>query len=313
MRQHTVRTPYQVGEAHFYSTEIDGKLVLFDTGPSTPEAFAFLREQVDLARLKYLFITHCHDDHFGLATSIARESDARIYIPRKDSIKLRNREKRLPQLEKVFAGCGFDAAVIRKLMDWFRANARRFAGSEHFGIVEESDALERLRITCSSFAGHSQSDLVYFCDGHAITGDILLRNVFQVPLLDIDVEDFTGRFVNYVPWCSSLAAMSKLRGYKLCPGHCGNLDRLDETLTSYLRRLLRRAERVRKMEGVESVQEMIVRLFGKVPDDPVYLFSKASEMVFLRDFLSEPVRLKHSLEQIGLFESVSDLYAAAAG
>jgi 2,4-dienoyl-CoA reductase (NADPH2) len=42
MKQHNVMTPYLVGEVHFYSTEIDRELVLFDTGPPTPEAVAVL-------------------------------------------------------------------------------------------------------------------------------------------------------------------------------------------------------------------------------------------------------------------------------
>ena len=40
MHQHTVQTPYMVGEVHFYSAELNGELVLFDTGPPTPEGEA---------------------------------------------------------------------------------------------------------------------------------------------------------------------------------------------------------------------------------------------------------------------------------
>ena len=85
MRQHTVHTPYMVGDAHFYSTEIDGELVLFDTGPPTPEALDFLCREIDLTRLRYVFITHCHVDHYGLAAHIAANSGAEILIPRKDA------------------------------------------------------------------------------------------------------------------------------------------------------------------------------------------------------------------------------------
>jgi 2,4-dienoyl-CoA reductase (NADPH2) len=310
MRQHTVSTPYQVGDVHFYTTEIRGELVLFDTGPGTPQAFAALQQQVDLDRLQHLFVTHCHDDHFGLAATIAQESDAQIHFPRKDARKLRNLDRRLLRFEAVFSEIGFDSAVTRKLMDWLRKSAWR-SDFDQFAIVEESDTLEKLGITWASFAGHSQSDLVYFCGDHAITGDILLRNVLQVPLLDVEVEDFSGRFVNYIPWCTSLAAMPKLRSFILCPGHCGYLE-LDEALMAYLRRLLKRAEGVRRMAGMQ-VQEMIVKICGAIPDDPFYLFFKGSELVFLRDFLAEPQRLQEALQQIGLFDSVRDLYAAAVG
>ena len=36
--QHTINTPYMVGPVHCYTTEIDGALVLFDTGPPTEPA-----------------------------------------------------------------------------------------------------------------------------------------------------------------------------------------------------------------------------------------------------------------------------------
>ena len=71
MRQHTIHTPYLIGEVHCYSAEINGELVLFDSGPPTAEALALLVSQIDLSRLKYLFITHCHIDHYGLAAMIA--------------------------------------------------------------------------------------------------------------------------------------------------------------------------------------------------------------------------------------------------
>jgi len=83
MIQHTVHTPYMVGESHFYSTEIDGDLVLFDTGPASSHARAYLKSQIDLRRLKYLFITHGHVDHCGLAAYIAQNSTAEILVPGK--------------------------------------------------------------------------------------------------------------------------------------------------------------------------------------------------------------------------------------
>jgi len=78
MQQHTVQTPYMVGEVHFYSAELDGGPALFDTGPPTPEGEAALLESIDLTRLKFLMITHCHVDHYGLANYILQHSDAEV-------------------------------------------------------------------------------------------------------------------------------------------------------------------------------------------------------------------------------------------
>ena len=81
MKRHTVMTPYMVGEVHYYSTEINGELVLFDTGPPTPGGLAELVRTVDLKRLKHLFVTHCHVDHYGLAAHIESHSAARRHGP----------------------------------------------------------------------------------------------------------------------------------------------------------------------------------------------------------------------------------------
>ena len=58
--QHTINTPYMVGPVHCYTTEVNGELVLFDTGPPTSSAEHYHTKHIDLASLKYVFITHCH-------------------------------------------------------------------------------------------------------------------------------------------------------------------------------------------------------------------------------------------------------------
>jgi 2,4-dienoyl-CoA reductase (NADPH2) len=137
MRQHTVQTPYMVGEAHFYSTEIDGELVLFDTGPATPEALACLKEEVDVERLKYIFITHCHVDHYGLAAVIAGNSAAEIFLPRMDAVKLRRHEERLFWIENLLAGFGYDADFTNGLRAIIEKKRIFPELPEKYHIVEE--------------------------------------------------------------------------------------------------------------------------------------------------------------------------------
>jgi hydroxyacylglutathione hydrolase len=312
MRQHTVPTPYMVGEAHFYTTEIDGELVLFDTGPATPEALAILRGEVDIGRLKYLFITHCHVDHYGLAAYVERHSAAEVFIPRKDAIKLRRHGERFAHLEALLAGCGFDSGFTRELRKTFEMHKLFPVVPERYTIVEESDLPARLGIGWLSCPGHSQSDLVYLLGNHAVTGDILLRNIFQAPLFDVDLETFAGRFRNYDAYCASLLKLEKLRGYEIHPGHRQFVASLDDTILFYVRKLMERAGQVKRLAGVGSVREMLGRLFGESLADPFIVYLKVSEILFMRDFLEEPARLKGALERIGLFERVRELYAAVA-
>lgn len=310
MRQHTIHTPYIVGEVHCYSTEINGELVLFDSGPPTAEALALLGSEIDLSRLKYLFITHCHIDHYGLAAMIAENSDARILIPRAEAVMLRRRSENLDHLVKLLSEMGCDESITRFIREKTEKE-HLVAIPKNFEIVEESDVPIRLGIDWLKCPGHSQSDLVYLYGEHAITGDILLRNIFQVPIFDVDAETLNGRFRNYDTYCESIKSLRRLRGYHIHPGHRWSVESVDHTILFYVRKLLERASQVQKYASAHSILDVIGGLFGDLlKKNPFFLHMKISEIVFAQDFLEDPCRLKVSLESLGLFEQVSDLYYA---
>lgn len=312
MRQHTVPTPYMVGETRFYSAEIAGELVLFDTGPDTAQALDYLRRQIDLERLRHVFITHCHVDHYGLADFIAKNTRAEIYIPRKDALKFRHHERRLEHIEELLRGYGFTESFIRSVRTTVGRKGIFPPVPGRFDIVEEAEAPRRLGIDWLSCPGHSQSDLVYRVGDWAVTGDILLRDIFQAPLLDIELDTFAGRFRNYDAYCASLLRLQQLRGCRFLPGHGEGAGSLEETILFYAGKLLERAARIKAFAGVPSVSDVLRELFGDTLTDPFVVYIKISEIVFIRDFLAEPHKLRSALERIGLFDVVSARYAAAA-
>lgn len=308
MQQHTVQTPYMVGEVHFYSTELNGELALFDTGPPTPEGEDCLRESVDFERLKYVFITHCHIDHYGLTNYILNNSAAEIFIPRKDAIKLLRHDERLSRIGELLDGYGFGSAFSGQLRDSFERHGVFPAPPERFRIVEDVPDLAGLGISCLSCPGHSQSDLVYLVKTYAVTGDVLLRNIFQAPLLDIDLDSFAGRFRNYDAYCSSLLNLAKLRGRTVMPGHRRSVDGVDSAVLYYVKTMLERATQLLPFRTL-AMNDIVDRLFKGRLTDPFFVYLKVSEIVFMLDFLERPELLKSSLEQIGLFNQVSELYA----
>ena len=310
MRQHTVQTPYMVGEVHFYSTELNGDLALFDTGPPTPEGEAALVEAVDLTRLKYLFITHCHVDHYGLANLVLEKGDAQVYIARTDAIKFSRHTERMARMAELLDQYGFDDTFVRQLRESFERNKVFPTAPERYCIVEESPELAGLGIQWLACPGHSQSDLVYLVGDHAVTGDILLRNIFQAPLLDVDLETFQGRFRNYDVYCASLLKLAGLRGQRIMPGHRRYVDGVDEAIIFYVTTLLERATQVRPLRHL-SLTGVIDQLFHGRLTEPFFVYLKASEIVFMWDFLDNPGLLAASLERIGLFDQVAGLYAAA--
>ncbi len=307
MQQHTVQTPYVVGDVHLYSAEIDGGLVLFDTGPPTPDGEACLINEVDLKRLKYVCITHCHVDHYGLANYILQKSDAEILIPRSDAVKFQRHPDRMKQMGEILAGYGFGEGFALQLRESFEKNKVFPANPERFRIVEEAEELSALGITYLPCPGHSQSDMVYLLEDSAITGDILLRNIFQAPLLDINLETFSGRFRNYDVYCNSIFNLVKLRGLQIRPGHRTSVNSVDDALVFYVRTLLERAVQLLPFRG-ETVDRIIHQLFKGRLTEPFFVYLKVSEIVFMLDFLENPTLLKASLEQIGLFDQVCELY-----
>lgn len=310
MQQFSVPTPYAVGEVHFYTTEVDGELILFDTGPPTATALACLKKNVDLDRIRYVFITHCHVDHYGLADYLSNYSGAEIYLPKKDAVKIKNHHKRLKGIEGLLREVGFDDRYVVRFQQTVTSSGLFPNFPSRYQIVEESDALERLGFSFLNCPGHSQSDLVYLGDNWAITGDILLRGIFQAPLLDIDLDTFSGRFDNYSAYCTSLRQMIKLRGRCILPGHRQDVDSLDTAILFYVGKLLDRAKRIQKYAYENDVTAIVQQLFGPTMDDPFHVYLKVSEIVFMRDFLARPELLSEALIYLDLFDEVAEEFAA---
>jgi len=306
MRKHTITTPYMVGDVHFYSTEIDGELVLFDTGPNTPEAKLYLQQNLDLARLKHVFVTHCHVDHYGLAWYLAEQTDATIYLPQLDVRKFEHKAVRMQGLQRLLLECGFDLSFV----EGFRAvleQTQIFPPlPQRFEVVEQSPVPSRLGLSVMGCPGHSQSDLIFYNDAWAVTGDVLLRGIFQAPLLDLDLQTLSGRFNNYQAYCQSLRQFERLRGLEILPSHREFVDSLDETILFYAGKLVERAMRIQTLPAHWSVAEVLENLPGKTTD-PFVAYLKASEILFMRDFLAQPDLLLDSLNHLGLSQRLTPL------
>lgn len=306
MRKHTITTPYMVGDVHFYSTEIDGELVLFDTGPNTPEAKLYLQQNLDLARLKHVFVTHCHVDHYGLAWYLAEQTDATIYLPQLDVRKFEHKAVRMQGLQRLLLECGFDLSFVES----FRAvldQTQIFPPlPQRFEVVEQSSVPSRLGLSVMGCPGHSQSDLIFHSDAWAVTGDVLLRGIFQAPLLDLDLQTLSGRFNNYQAYCQSLRQFERLRGLEILPSHREFVDSLDETILFYAGKLVERAMRIQTLPADWSVAEVLENLPGN-STDPFVAYLKASEILFMRDFLAQPDLLLDSLNHLGLSQRLTPL------
>jgi hydroxyacylglutathione hydrolase len=309
--QHTINTPYIAGPVHCYTAELGGDLVLFDTGPPTAEAKQYLRKNIDLGRLKHVIITHCHIDHYGQAAWLEKNSDTTIYLPYRDCLKIENHGKRLDEMYQLLIELGFGEDYLNQLRTILDSGALFPPFPEKYSAAER-DLPRHLGIEVVGCPGHSQSDLVYVGKDWAVTGDTLLRGVFQCPVLDVDLK-LGGRFENYSAYCATLQKLAVLGSKVILPGHRKGIKSIDSALLFYVSKMLSRARKLHPYREEENLFLIVKKLLGGHMTDVLRVYLKASEIFFMKDFLHRPELLRDSLEAIGLFEKVSALYHEAIG
>ncbi|TYB32457.1 MAG: MBL fold metallo-hydrolase, partial [Flexistipes sinusarabici] len=198
IKKHTLQTPYPVGPVHFYTFETDEYTLIFDTGPRTEEASEYLAKIFDNKKQKYLFITHCHVDHYGMLDFFEKRSDTEIFISKYDLFKFDRVDERLGNLKRLLAGEGFPEDIISSVEGSLRYFKYSVPFPKRYNVLEENEKyVSELGIAFERCPGHSQSDILYKIGGSAVSGDIILRNIFQTPLLDMDFHDIDRRFRNY--------------------------------------------------------------------------------------------------------------------
>ncbi|MDF1580646.1 MAG: MBL fold metallo-hydrolase [Desulfuromonadales bacterium] len=301
--QHTVATPYMVGDCHFYTTELAGELVLFDTGPPTISAWETLCREVDLSRLKHIFLTHWHIDHCGQVNKIQAASGATVYLSELDALKLHHQQQRLELLKLELVRMGFNAEFQQRLYEQGSHVGLFSEPPEHYQVLEFSPKVQQLGLDYLHCAGHSQSDLIFLLGESAISGDILLANIFQSPLLEIDLRTFAGRFDNYTAYCASLVKFRQLRGRNVLPGHRYSATRIDAVVSFYVAKLRERAAHLAQFAVGTPVSRIVATLFGDLLVNPVVTYLKASEVLFMQDYLARPHLLDEALTAFGLTEN----------
>ncbi len=294
-KRHTLNTPYPVGPVHLYIFDVDDYTVMFDTGPFTIEALAYVKEKIDLKKLRYIFITHCHADHYGLENFLARNTDATIFLPLMDHLKFTNLDKRISLSKELLKGYGFDDKLIKEMETMLYNFVHSIPFPINYKILEDSswDAPVKF-ILCP---GHSKSDAVYLIGDYAITGDVLLDEIYQTPLFDIDYETM-DRFNNYKAYCDTIKKMPILKGYTILPGHREHTS-IEKIVTFYVMKTIERASKIKRYREL-PVYQILKTILPQALNDPFTAYIKTSEILFFLDFLNNPNLLVSSLKETGL-------------
>jgi len=177
-------------------------------------------------------------------------------------------------------------------------------------VLSEMGHGDEIILADAHFPGHSFNERVLRADGVGV--DTLLRGIFQSPLLDVDLES-GERFNNYQVYCRTLVKLAGLINRRILPGHRQTIAGIDTTLLFYISKLLQRVAQLRPYKDEENLMITIEKLLGEPIKDAFILYLKASEIVFMKDLLAKPEMLRRALVDIGLFDQVRELFAAAVG
>jgi len=302
--RHTIDTPYPVGPVHLYVFKRGGELTLFDAGPPTKECFEYLQNNIDLSRLKYVLVTHSHADHSGGVQFLAQNSNAEIFMPKKDILKGRLFDSIAPHFKDFFSELGFPKETISYMFSVLLRFRKDSPIPANVKAVEESVLPKGIEFV--PFPGHSVTDFVYIVDSrYAVSGDFLLNGIFQTPLIEIDPQTMKP-FNNYEAYCNSISNIDKISNLVILPSHL-HVNSVSETVAFYVEKMLKRSEFV--LECIKqscSVFDAVSKLTDPY-SNPFKAYMKASEIVFFKSFVETPELLKKSLKKIGLYQRFEGL------
>ena len=63
----------------------------------------------------------------------------------------------------------------------------------------------------------------------------------------------------------------------------------------------------------KNVARLIGKLFNNSMNDVFHIYLKASEILFMQDFLAEPEKLEEALAEIGLLDIVAPIFGRVTG
>jgi 2,4-dienoyl-CoA reductase (NADPH2) len=240
-----------------------------------------------------------------------RESDAKLIVSRHDLNRYQLIDERLAALPGILEPLGFPEYEIKRLHDYVHRFDLRIPLPDDYLILEEQPALlKSLGLDYRHCPGHSQSDMVYLFGDYAVTGDVVLHQLFTTPLFDSDYAHPQQRFNSYAAYCRTIVKLAELEGRQLLTSHLQPLQRIDTALLYYVSKLLSRAKVVaQQLQGGKNIYETLVRMFGTQLEMQIVFFLKLSEVLFMADFLDNPELLATAMREIGLYDQLQEQFS----
>ncbi len=252
---------------------------LIDAGPGHPLLEQVVREALRCAgvrRLSYLYLTHSHIDHFGLAQGIRRFTGAAVAAHRAEAPRIERVNRTLPREYSCYASLsgalGFPEEMSRRIF----AQARRWTEfSEPCSLDVKLRGGEKLpagdrQLEAVHTPGHTAGHLCYYEaeDKLLFSGDHLMRSITPNP--ELYCPPRRGRVTGLPQFIASLKLLESYDIERAFPGHGQPIRRVRKRIEFNLLHHHRRLEHTEKAvrAGCCTVWEVAIRLFPQIRGKP---------------------------------------------
>ena len=270
-----IPTPFPVGPINIYLI-IEDPLTLVDTGPKTDEALNAFGDQLrnlgfKPADIERIILTHTHEDHYGLAGILQRESGARVYVHEWEYKNI-SEHRQTRANRDLLRRAGVPAEELEKMAGRYElihkfadpvADVEAYRDEQEFVFAGGS-----LRVIHTP--GHTPGSCCLFRESNRLmlTGDTILKTITPNPVLNADPIDPARRFPSLGEYLVSLARIRQLAPTLLKTSHGDDVTDYEEhfhRLVKHIQERLAKVIRLVPKEGI-TAWEMSKLLFPQVKD-----------------------------------------------
>lgn len=303
-----LKIPWPFFEVNVFIIESKGEYALIDTGLNYHDNFNVLCEFVSkvcgFERIKFIFLTHGHPDHYGNIKEIFQKINSKIPIilHPKDKERVIDLPKEVRREGAIFAYEYLTKnGVPEEKLEIIKQQTKSYFTSKY--RIDENDISfrEEINIGDSTFKvfhtpGHTPGHVILYSEKDAIAfvGDHIFSKGFPVPLLFFTKKE--ERFQNLPSWIESLKILEELDLNIAYPGHLEPIS----SIKSIISKMKERVEKMKKKtyeiisQRPMTIYEIGQNLYPQVPDE--FWSFKFSEAQGYVDLLEKEKIIK-SLEE----------------
>ncbi|RJP28400.1 MAG: MBL fold metallo-hydrolase [Actinobacteria bacterium] len=252
---------------------------LIDTGPYHPLLEGIIVEALRFAGIEglaFIYLTHSHIDHSGMAARMRRMTGAKVATHRYERPRVEHVDERLREeyacYSSMSARMGFPEEIASQI---FNLASVWISLSEPCPVDIRLGGGERVRagdheLEVVHTPGHTAGHVCYYLarEGLLFSGDHLMRTITPNP--ELYCPPWRGNMTGLTQFLDSLRLLEDYDVRHAYPGHGRAVHkvqkRIEMNLVHHERRLAKTREAVDK--GCRTVWEVALRLFPQVRNKP---------------------------------------------